>query len=324
MPHTHALIPETLQFDLTPHAGGEPYRVFLRIPPEPAPENGWPALYLLDANAVIGIAVDALRVQSAYPLGTGICSAAIVGIGYPTEKAYDSVRRSWDMGPPPGRTYPPHVENGPDVRTGGADLFLAFIEDELKPQIARRLPVDTARQAIFGHSFGGLFVLHALFNRPAAFATWIAISPAIWWEDSIVLRSAERFEQTRDPELQTRILLAAGEFEQNPAPFQKNHAERANRIRLYGESRVNDNAKAMAERLAALPGVQAEFVTFEGETHMSVLPVAINRAIRFALGSDAASAIQPARSSAITRCSDRSSLAEEIDEATGQRVGRSA
>lgn len=84
--------------------------------------------------------------------------------------------------------------------------------------------------------------------------------------------------------MHARILLAAGEFEQDPAPFQKSHAERAERIRRYGESRVNDNARAMAERLSALPGLQAEFVTFEGETHMSVLPVAINRAIRFALG----------------------------------------
>lgn len=188
------------------------------------------------------------------------------------------------MGPPPGRTYPPHVENGPDVRTGGADRFLAFIEDELKPEIAGRLPVDSTRQALFGHSFGGLFVLHALFNRPQAFASWIAISPAIRWEDSVVLRSAERFERKHDPGLHARVLLAAGEFEQDPAPFQKNHAERAERIRRYGESRANDNARAMAERLAVLPGLQAEFVTFEGEPPMSVLPVAINRAIRFALG----------------------------------------
>uniref|UniRef100_UPI0019544E21 hypothetical protein n=1 Tax=Stenotrophomonas maltophilia TaxID=40324 RepID=UPI0019544E21 len=81
--------------------------------------------------AVIGTAVDALRVQSDYPLGTGITKAAIVGIGNPTDEAYDSVRRSWDMGPPPGKTYPPHTPDGPDVRTGGADHFLRFIEDVL-------------------------------------------------------------------------------------------------------------------------------------------------------------------------------------------------
>lgn len=284
---SRAPIPETVQFDLAPRAGGEPYRIFLRTPPGPAPEGGWPVIYLLDANAVIGTAVDALRVQSAYPLGTGISGAAIVGIGYPTENAYDSVRRSWDMGPPPGRAYPPHTENGPDVRTGGADAFLGFIEDELKPEIARRLPVDAGKQAIFGHSFGGLFVLHALFNRPQAFSIWIAISPAIWWEDAVVLTSAARFERQRDPTVKARVLLAVGEYEQNPAPFQKDHADRAERRRRYGESRVMDNAMSMAQRLSVVSGVEAEFAVFDGETHMSVLPVAINRAIRFALGRDA-------------------------------------
>jgi predicted alpha/beta superfamily hydrolase len=182
------------------------------------------------------------------------------------------------------------------VKTGGADHFLAFIEEELKPEISRRLPVDAGWQGIFGHSFGGLFVLHALFNRPEAFTDWIAISPAIWWEDSVVLKSAERFERHAG-RVRARVLLAAGSYEQNPAPFQRDQADRAERIRRYGESRVEDNAKALAERLRALQGVNADFVLFDGETHMSVLPVAINRAIRFALGPDAAEARRQAAGS---------------------------
>ncbi len=43
----------------------------------------------------------------------------------------------------------------------------------------------------------------------------------------------------------------------------------------------------MADRLGQRPEIEAEFVLFEGETHMSVLPVAVNRAIRFAFGPDA-------------------------------------
>lgn len=284
---THPLVPETLQFDLAPRDGGPPYRIFLRTPPGPAPEAGWPALFLLDGNAVVGTAVDALRVQGAYPTGTGIREAAVVAIGYPTADAYDSVRRSWDMGPPPGQTYPPHTENGPDVRTGGADHFLAFIEDELKPALSRRTPLDGNRQALFGHSFGGLFVLHALFSRPAAFSSWISVSPAIWWEDAVVLGSAARFEAGWTPAQRTRVLLAAAEYEEDLAPFHQRQADHEERRRRYAANQVVSNARAMAERLGRLPGVHAEFVLFEGETHMSVLPGAVNRAIRFALGPDA-------------------------------------
>lgn len=281
-----ALISDTMQFDLAPRNGGAAYRIFLRSPKGEPPTDGWPILYLLDGNAVIGTAVDALRVQSSYPLGTGISPGVLVAIGYPTDDAYDSVRRSWDMGPPPGRTYPPHHPGGPDVRTGGADEFLVFIEDELKPEIARRVAVDAARQAIFGHSFGGLFVLHALFHMPDAFSTWIAISPAIWWEEAGILATAERFEAMRMP-VAGRILVAAGEYEQRLAPFQEGAADAASRVASHAESRIVDNSRAMAERLSEIPDLHAEFELYRGETHMSVLPAAVNSAVRFAFGPDA-------------------------------------
>ncbi|MDQ0355601.1 putative alpha/beta superfamily hydrolase [Rhodoplanes tepidamans] len=281
-----AVIPDTVHFDLAPRDGGEPYRIFLRVPAGAAPAGGWPVLCLLDGNAVVGTAVEALRVQGAYPTGTGITDAAVVAIGYPTDAAYDSVRRSWDMGPPPGRTYPPHSPGGPDVRTGGAGRFLAFITDELKPEIARRLPIDPTRLAMFGHSFGGLFVLYVLFERPDAFTHWIAVSPAIWWEDAVVLRGVDRLERMHEPSVAPRVLLAAGEYEQTTAPFHARQPDHADRLRRYERSRVVDRARDLAARLRALPGVQAEFTLFEGETHMSVLPVAVNRAIRFAFGPD--------------------------------------
>lgn len=270
-------VPETVRFDLTPQAGGAPYRIFLRIPPGTPPASGWPVLYLLDANAVIATAVEALRVQAAYPLGTGIGDAVVVGIGYPTEGAYDSVRRSWDYGPPPGQIYPPHAAGGPDVRTGGAEAFLTFIEEELKPLVATRTRIDAARQAIFGHSFGGLFVLYALFTRPAAFRDWIAISPAIWWEQHNVLRF------TVSPEAAVRVFLGVGEYEQALAPFQIGAPDESERRGRLEEARTVDETREMAERLRGY-GKPVEFAVFEGETHMSVLPVAINRAIRFAFG----------------------------------------
>jgi len=58
-------IPGLRAFDLAPRAGGPTWRIFLRIPPGAPPAAGWPALFLLDANAVMGIATDALRVQAA-------------------------------------------------------------------------------------------------------------------------------------------------------------------------------------------------------------------------------------------------------------------
>ncbi len=281
-----AVIPDTEIFEISAQPGQAPWRIFLYRPTGEAPAAGWPILYYLDANAVAGTAADIMRVQSAYPLGTGIERGVMVGIGYPTDGAYDSVRRSWDMGPPPGQTYPPHTPDGPPVRTGGADHFLAFIEDVLKPEIAHRLPVDARRQAILGHSFGGLFVLHALFKRPDAFQRWIPASPAIWWEGAGIVDAARAFAAAPQPR-DGRVLLIAGEYEQALAPFQIGAPDEAQRRASFEESRIVDNTRLMADRLAQVDGLEAQYVLLPGETHMSVLPACLNLAIRFAFGRDA-------------------------------------
>ncbi|MBU8540463.1 alpha/beta hydrolase [Falsiroseomonas tokyonensis] len=274
----------TVQFDMAPDAGGPPWRIFLYRPEGPAPEAGWPVMVLLDANAVMGIAVDALRVQAAYPTGTGIAQAVLVGIGYPTEAPYDSVRRSWDYSPPPGRSFPPHRPGGPEVRTGGAEPFLEFIETELKPRIASLAPIDPARQAFFGHSFGGLCVLHALFTRPQAFADWIAISPSIYWEDAALLATERRFAALPAAARGTpRLAMAVGEYETRLAPFQIGRPDAARRQAALETGRHLAHAQEMAARLRPL-GLAVEVTELPGETHMSVLPVAINLALRFALG----------------------------------------
>ncbi|MDF2621380.1 MAG: putative esterase [Xanthobacteraceae bacterium] len=282
---TLATIPDTEVFEISSPSGGPPRRIFLYRPPGEAPAQGWPVLYYTDANAVAGTAADIMRVQAAWPLGTGIEWGVMVGIGYPTDGAYDSVRRSWDLGPPPGQTYPPHTPDGPDVRTGGADEFLAFIEEVLKPEIARRVAIDPARQAIMGHSFGGLFVLHTLFRRPSAFSRWIAASPAIWWEGAGIVDAAQAFIAEGRPR-DGQILLLAGEYEQKLAPFQVGAPDEEKRRAAFEESRIVDNTRLMAERLAQAPGLVSEYVFLPGETHMSVLPACLNLAIRFAFGRD--------------------------------------
>ena len=38
------------------------------------------------------------------------------------------------------------------------------------------------------HSYGGVFVLHALFTRPAAFTVYAAADPSLWWGEGHMLR----------------------------------------------------------------------------------------------------------------------------------------
>ncbi|MCQ4257161.1 alpha/beta hydrolase-fold protein [Stutzerimonas stutzeri] len=60
----------------------------------------------------------------------------------------------------------PGLESPP---SGGADEFLAFIEHELKLLIAKLYTVEVRRQALFGHSYCGLFTLYTLLTKSQAF-----------------------------------------------------------------------------------------------------------------------------------------------------------
>ena len=65
----------------------------------------------------------------------------------------------------------------------------------LFPEVARRHTgeASTKRSILFGHSLGGLFVAYALLTRPDAFATYLAISPSLWWDGFTVLRHLPAF-----------------------------------------------------------------------------------------------------------------------------------
>lgn len=265
-------------YDLIDSATGSIRRVFLWQPPGEPPSEGWPVLYMTDGNAVIGTAIDAMRAQACYPSGTNVGWGLLVAVGYPTDDAYDPFRRSWDLGPPPGQSYPPFWEGGKELRTGGGAEMARFLLEQVRPFVAAQTQVNPAHQGLFGHSFGGLFALWLMFTQPAAFSHWIAASPAITWEDSFLLEHQARFDPGAN---RLYVHLSAGEWEGDRlAPFQEGKEDAAARLADKAKARTIAAAQQMAAELADLPGVTVEYETYTGENHMSVLPVAVNRAIQ--------------------------------------------
>jgi len=80
--------------------------------------------------------------------------------------------------------------------SGGGDKFLKFIESELIPEIEKRYRTHPYR--IFaGHSLGGLFAVHAMVSRPELFNAIIAVSPALQWDNQVMVKRADDFFKTR-------------------------------------------------------------------------------------------------------------------------------
>jgi predicted alpha/beta superfamily hydrolase len=274
----------TRQIDVVSPAG-HLYRIFVAVPDAPAPPQGFPALLLLDGNACFATAVEAMRLQSVRPAVTGVEPAVVVGIGYPTDCVFDHIRRSFDYTPsPPPRDLPPRPDGSAWPSCGGGDAFLAFLADKVIPMLVRDFGADPDRLGLFGHSFGGLFVLHALFAQPGLFRGYVAASPSVWWEAERLLEEPDRLRASLGAAAaRLRVMVTIGGREQDvPAAADPDGFDRRQWVGIH---RMVDNAREMGHRLAPLAsiGVRTAFVEFPDENHVSVVPAAVSRALRFVL-----------------------------------------
>lgn len=258
-------LPGTRQFDLVTR-DGLTYRLLVAVPAEPPPPGGFPLAVLVDGHALFSTMVATARLQAGRSEVTGVVPSVILGIGYPGGALFDSERRAADLLPVPG----------------GADRFLDAILTEMIPVVEAIVPLDPALRSLIGHSYGGLFTLHALFTRPDRFRAYVAGSPSIWWQDRAVLRTEEAFRRVAT-NTAPRLLVTVGEAEQ--ADASRVGPDRAARLKM---ARMCDNAAEMASRLNASHRVACEFVVFPGENHVSVIPSMLARAASFALTAEVA------------------------------------
>lgn len=260
-------LPGTEQFDIVSGVTGLPYRIFVHVPQKPAPSSGYPVLYAVDGNAYFGSLHEAMRLVTRHP--KGLPSGVIVGIGYPNEGPFVSERRFYDL-----TTSAEHEGLRPDGSpwpiNGGVELFLDFIEHELMPLIKQRYNIDTARQALFGHSLGGYFTLHTLMTRPSLFRSYVAGSPSLWWDNQFRFHNLStdcaRLQAANIP---INLLIAAGS----------------------NDYKIVEQAKAFYEQL--LPYETTVFQRlvwheFAEEGHVSVIHSLISPMLRFLFADEGA------------------------------------
>lgn len=276
-------VPHTQEHAMRSKAGQE-YRIFVYNPIGEAPTAGWPVVYVLDGNAWFEPLANAVRLQGRQPQFTGITQAVIVGVAYPGDTPFNTLRRFYDFVPdvplreevPPGVTPP---------KLGGAEEFLGFLRDEVEPWLQRRVKIDTQRRTLFGHSLGCSFALHVLFTQPQAFHDYVCGSPSLGFNGGYVLESAKRFIAAADKrELDAHLLLYVSEYDEKMPPsldpaVAKKLAPQLERARIVSGARELYHELQPLEKA----GLKTTFMEIPGENHISVVPVLINRMLPLVL-----------------------------------------
>lgn len=290
--HSPVLRSDAEQWDLTSRFTGRTYRIYVAKPVQmgPPPPEGYPVVYVTDGDFTFHTAADTLMLQTrafeAKP-------AYVVGIGYGEGMEAATRTRFADLTPTqPDAAFTVALAAAPGLdgaTFGEAEGFHRFLTEELRPRIEAAYETDKNQNILWGDSLGGLFALHVLFNHPEAYRTYLVGSPSIVWNDCAILKDeAKLAAPLAAGKVTPRVLFTVGELEEKVADHAKlpPGVSREQMQAMLTAAAMITNIRALAGRLKALKsvaGFEVETVVFDGETHISVLPAAISRGLRFAL-----------------------------------------
>lgn len=265
------VIPRARQYDITSKINGREYRVYVSMPFKADPAKKYPVIYLLDGNWYFGPTAYNVTESAG---ARAIQQAIVVGIGYPSDdNDLAGSRRGFELTPSAD------ANATPERPRGGGDAFLRVLEEEVKPLVAARYPVDPAHQILYGKSLGGLMVLRSLFRNPGAYETYVAASPAISYNNRDVLNDEAAFiKRVQEEKLSLRLLITVGgdEVYRGDDPAQRAAAERNGMI---------PNAAGLAGRLSVLNSdrVAVSYAVIPDENHVLVSLASLGRALGFSL-----------------------------------------
>jgi predicted alpha/beta superfamily hydrolase len=139
------------------------------------------------------------------------------------------------------RDYTPTNVSG-NQDSGGADQFLDFMKAELFPYIDTNFKTDKQNRTLMGCSLGGLFTMYTLFTHTDMFSNYVAASPAITWDNSVLYRFENIFTQKTILK-PIRLFMTVGDVEGGRGTFEKFSAfiQDKKYSNLYASSKVLEN-----------------------------------------------------------------------------------
>ena len=195
------------------HVDGMEYLINVHLPPTYGMNgDSYPVIYYTDAFFATEIVIGTKKILE---VSGKIANTILVGISHEGDLTQFVSDRSRDLIP----THVPQdkVTMYPEATpaSGGADHFLAFIENELIPLVEKKYRVDTSDRGFIGSSYGGLFAAWAMVNRPELFQRYIMASPALYWDDYLFFKQEEELWQ-KSQTLNAKVYVSAGEKELEP------------------------------------------------------------------------------------------------------------
>ncbi len=207
----------------------------------------YPVLYVLDGESHFEYASGITDFMSAAGVTNNYQIPELIVVAIPNKEPGEDNRF---------RDYSPTLVSDYYSESGGGDLFLKFLRDELVPQIEseyRTIPL----RILAGHSMGGLITVYDLLNTPSIFNAYIAMDPSLWWDNKLLLTKAKKLKSG---------LLRAPLY-----------------LSTYEKAQRKEESKEFVTTLAKNnpSPFRSKFQVFESETHGSLPVVSLYNGLLF-------------------------------------------
>jgi len=227
----------------------------------------YPVLYLLDGGAHFSAVVGLIQQLSAVNGNTACPKMIVVGI--------PNTNRTRDLTPTRGKPGQPYVDSVMIANSGGGEQFIAFVEKELIPFIDSTYSTAPYRLLV-GHSFGGLTVMNTLVHHRHLFDAYVAIDPAMSWDDQHLLNQMTAGQVPEKYQGESLFLAMANTMEpgMDTSRVQQDTAFATSHIRSILELDQHLNRQANGH-------LRYQSNYYERDDHTSVFFIAVYDALRF-------------------------------------------
>lgn len=175
-----------------------------------------------------------------------------------------NTNRNRDMIPTRSAIGPNGERNESLSNSGGADAFLSFLEKELLPFIDETYRTSNTK-VLMGHSFAGLFAIHALYKE-SLFNAYLAIDPSLWWDDALINTQLERnIDQLKD--MPRTIYLSKSNNPFSPGEYENRNGQAYAGFKSLVARHANEY-------------LDIKFEYFEEEDHFSIPTISLYKGLQ--------------------------------------------
>lgn len=233
--------------------GKRHYKVWTAIPKKRPPAGGYAVLYLLDGNAVMDKLSEPLlqKLSEREP-------PVLVAVGYQTDLPFDLAARTYDY-IPAAKGEPQNLRGR---QGGGSALFRQLLETTIAPQVEKSIAVNPQKRALWGHSYGGLFVLDSYLSS-TFFTAYYSAVPSLERNNFVLLNAMDTLPQ-------------AG-FSSKPLWFLEGDGDR----KTHDENTASGVLDAVQHTVSRLRtgGFPVTYLLYPGLTHGAMFTASMNAAM---------------------------------------------